>query len=150
MAQQRIADENPPLTLEQQRAIVAFSDLLNAQEALPQRVVIVDTAGRQIEVPPTTIAALAPALASAASLFALDPLAMMLADDQVVTFGQAAQLLQNSRRSVGELVASGALPAHQRAGRRRIRIGDLRAFKARQRAGIREIGLLSEALGYDE
>ncbi|MFN8515762.1 MAG: helix-turn-helix domain-containing protein [Chloroflexia bacterium] len=72
------------------------------------------------------------------------------ADDQIVTHSEAARLLRVSRRSVLELVAVGAFPAQGRAGQRRIRIGDLRAFKARQRAGIREISEISEELGYDE
>lgn len=150
MAQHVVADDELSLTQDQQEALVTFSDLLNAQEYPPQRLVIVDATGQQVEVPVATVAALAPALASAASLLALDPLATQHADDQLVTYSQAAHLLRVSRRSVLELVAVGALPAQERAGRRRIRIGDLRAFRARQRAGIREISEISEALGYDE
>lgn len=150
MAQHMVADDELSLTQDQQEALVTFSDLLNAQEAPPQRLVIVDATGQQVEVPMATVAALAPALASAASHLALEPLAMMHIDDQLVTYGQAARLIRVSRRSVVELVALGAIPAQERAGRRRIRIGDLRAFKARQRAAMREMSEISEALGYDE
>jgi hypothetical protein len=138
------------LTQDQRQALVTFSELINAQDAPPQRLVIVDATGQQVEVPEATVAALAPALAAAATLLALDPLSALPADDQTVTLGQTARLLRVSRRSIDELVAAGAIPAQERAGRRRIRTGDLRAFKARQRAAIREHGRLSEELGYDE
>jgi hypothetical protein len=80
-----------------------------------------------------------------------DALSLMAkyADDHLVSYGQAVRLLRVSQRSVLELIAGGAIPT-QEGVRRCIRIGDLREFKIRQRAAIREISEISEALGHDE
>lgn len=140
----------PGLTAAQRQALASFSTLLTESGETPQRVIIIDAKGRPIEVPAATLSELLPAVAIAARLLASEPGMLPLPDDRELTTTQAARWLQVSRQYLVDLLKAGVIP-YQRVGtHHRIRVGDLRDFKARQRAAVQEITRLGEALGYDE
>lgn len=150
MAQRATTPAIGGLTVAQQRALASFSALLAVLDGPPQRLIVIDAEGQPIEVPPAVLGDLLPAVATAARVLALEPGPLPLPDDRELTTTQAARWLQVSRQYLVDLLKAGAIP-YQRVGtHHRIRVGDLRDFKARQRAALREITRLGEELGYDE
>ncbi len=149
MAQRATRSSTDELTAGQRQALASFSTLLAELGGAPQRVIIIDAAGRQVEVPPDALGELHTAVAAAARLLAAESGTPPLPDDRELTTTQAARWLQVSRQYLVDLLKAGAIP-YQRVGtHHRIRVGDLRAFKTRQHAALREITRLGEELGYD-
>lgn len=138
------------LTAAQRRALASFNALLTAREAPPRRLIVVDAAGRRDEVPPAALDDLLPAVAAATRVLAAEAGLDVLPDDHELTTTQAAHWLRVSRQHLVDLLKAGALPYRMVGAHHRVRVGDLRAFKDRQRAALREITRLGEALGYDE
>lgn len=131
------------LTESQQEALTSFHALLTSHGGTPQRMIVVDAEGQQIEVPQATLGELLPAVAVATRILTTD-------DDRELTTTAAARWLQVSRQHLVDLLKAELLPHRMVGAHRRVRLGDLRAYKARQRATLREISQLSEDLGYDE
>ena len=134
------------LTAAQRRALVSFNALLAAPGGAPQRVIVVDADGRQAEVPQAALGDLLPAVAVAARVLAAEG----LPDERELSTTQAARWLQVSRQHLVDLLKAGALPYRMVGAHHRVRVGDLRAFQARQRAALRELTRIGEELGYDE
>jgi excisionase family DNA binding protein len=139
-----------PLTGPQQRALQEFGDLLAAGNGTPPRVIVMDAEGHQRELSPETVGALAPAVATAARVLASDMPFAALPDDAELTTTKAARFLKVSRQYFARLLDQGVIPYRMVGTHHRVRLGDLRAFKARQRAAIRDLAQLSVDLGiYD-
>ena len=138
------------LTDAQQRALTSFNNLLTAQAAPPRRVIIIDAEGRQHEVPPAALGDLLPAVAAATHVLAAESALRSLPDDRELSTTRAARWLQVSRQHLVDLLKAGAIPYRKVGAHHRVRIGDLRDFKARQRVALREITRIGEELGYDE
>ena len=134
------------LTEAQRQALVSFNALLAARGGAPQRVIVVDAAGQQSEVPQAALGDLLPAVAAAARVLATEG----LPDDQELSTTRAAQWLRISRQYLVDLLKAGALPYRMVGAHHRVRVGDLRAFQAQQRSALRELTRIGEALGYDE
>jgi len=139
------------LTAAEQRALSELSEQLEAHAGPGARVLVADPDGRQTPVPVADPVALASALAVAARLFRPGKPVTVLDEGAELTTTQAAQLLQVSRQYLARLLDRGAIP-HRRVGtHHRIQVGDLLAYRARRRAGVREIAQLSDEFGiYDE
>lgn len=149
MARRATPSSNGGLTAAQRRALVSFSTLLAGSGEPPRRVIIIDAEGQQTEVPPAALGDLLPAVMAAAHALAPESEPPVLPDDRELTTTQAARWLQVSRQYLVDLLKAGAIP-YQRVGtHHRVRVGDLRDFKERQRAALREITRLGEELGYD-
>lgn len=133
------------LTEGQRRALTEFSALLSAHGEVPQRLIVVDAEGQETEVPPVALGDLLPAVAVAARILAEEP-----ADDHELSTTQAARWLRVSRQHLVDLLKVGAIPYRMVGAHHRVRLGDLRAYKERQRAALREITRIGEELGYDE
>lgn len=137
------------LTAAQRRALVSFNALLTMLEERPQRVIIVDASGQEVEVPSATLDDLLPAVAAATKALTVSAEAPVSDEDQELTTTQAANRLQVSRQYLVDLLKAGAIPYSRVGTHRRIRVGDLIAFKERQRSAIDRITRLGEELGYD-
>lgn len=141
---------SPPLPPDQRQALHAFARFLAERGSIPPRLILVDAAGRQAEVPPATVAALVPALAAVTARLGDASEPDLVPDDTELTTTQAARFLRLSRQYLARLLDRGALPYRMVGSHHRLRVGDLRAYQARQRAAIREAAHLSEELGlYD-
>ena len=141
---------SPPLSPDQRQALHDFARFLTKRGNAPPRLILVDAEGRQAEVPPATVAALAPALAAVTARLGDGSEPDFLRDDAELTTTQAARFLRISRQYLARLLDRGALPYRMVGSHHRLRIGDLRAYQAHQRAAIREAAQLSEELGlYD-
>jgi excisionase family DNA binding protein len=139
------------LTADEQRALGEFSEQLAAHAGPGARVLVADPDGRQVTVVASDPAALASALAAAARLFRPGKPVAILDEDAELTTTQAAQLLQVSRQYLARLLDRGAIPYRLVGTHHRIRVGDLLAYRARRRAGVRELARLSDEFGiYDE
>ncbi len=134
------------LTEAQRRALAAFNALLSAEGGAPQRLIVVDAGGHAAEVPRAALVDLLPAVAAATRVLAADP----ASDDRELSTTQAARWLHVSRQHLVDRLKAGALPFRMVGAHHRVRLGDLRAFKDRQRAALRAITRIGEALGYDE
>lgn len=137
------------LTAAQRRALISFNKLLTTLEERPQRVIIIDASGQEIEVPPATLDNLLPAVAAATKALTVRAEAPTANEDQELTTTQAARWLQVSRQYLVDLLKAGAIPYTRVGTHHRIRVGDLIAFKARQRGAMDEMTWLGEELGYD-
>jgi excisionase family DNA binding protein len=136
---------------DQEQALRELARLLAERGSLPRRLLLVDADGGQAELPPAAVAALAPALAAVTAQLDDAPEPAFLPDDAELTTTQAARFLRISRQYLARLLDRGALPHRMVGSHHRLRVGDLRAYQARQRAAIREAARLSEELGlYDE
>lgn len=139
-----------PLTPDQQQALQTFARFLGERGSPSQRLILVDADGQRAELPPATVAALAPALAAVTARLADAAEPASLSDDAELTTTQAARFLRISRQYLARLLDRGALPYRLVGTHHRLRVGDLRAYQERQRAAIREAAQLSEDLGlYD-
>jgi excisionase family DNA binding protein len=134
------------LTEAQRHALAAFYALLSARGEVPRRLIVVDSAGQETEVPADALGDLLPAMAAAAQLLAAEE----PPDDRELSSTQAARWLRVSRQHLVDLLKVGAIPYRMVGAHHRVRLGDLRAFKERQRAALREITRIGEELGYDE
>jgi excisionase family DNA binding protein len=140
-----------PLPPDQQQALHAFACFLAELGSVPQRLILVDADGRQAEVPPATVAALAPAMAAVTAHLGAVADPALLPDDAELTTTRAARFLSISRQYLARLLDRGAIPYRMVGTHHRLRVGDLRAYRGRQRAAIRETAQLSEELGrYDD
>lgn len=86
----------PPLdrlTEAQRRALAEFSALLSARGEVPRRLIVVDAAGHEIEVPPVALGDLLPAVAVAARVLADAP-----TGDRELSTTLAARRLRVSRQ----------------------------------------------------
>ncbi len=137
------------LTAAQRQALVAFNTLLTTLEERPQRVIIIDASGQEIEVPSATLDDLLPAVAAATKTLTVSAEDSAPDEGQELTTTQAALWLQISRQYLVDLLKAGAIPYTRVGTHHRIRVGDLIAFKARQRSAIDEMTHLGEELGYD-
>lgn len=136
---------------DQKQALHTFARFLVERGDPPQRLILVDAEGQQAEVPPATVAALAPAMAAVTAGLddTSDP--ALLPDDAELTTTEAARFLRISRQYLARLVDRSVLPYRMVGSHHRLRVSDLRAYQARQRAAIREAAQLSEELGlYDD
>ena len=147
MAQRATTDDND-LTPAQRRALASFSTLLAGGGAPPRRLLVVDGAGQETEVPAATLGDLLPAVATAARVLAAAP--SPVGDERELTTTQAARWLQVSRQYLVDLLKAGAIPYRKVGTHHRIRLGDLRAFRMRQRSALQALTRLGEDLGYDE
>jgi excisionase family DNA binding protein len=139
------------LTADEQRALSELSEQLEAHAGPGTRVLVTGPDGRQVEVPVADPAALASALAATARLFRPGKPVTILDEDAELTTTQAAHLLQVSRQYLARLLDRGAIPHRLVGTHHRIRVGDLLAYRARRRAGVRELARLSDEFGiYDE
>lgn len=134
------------LTEAQRRALAAFNALLSAEGGAPQRLIVVDAEGHEAEVPRAALGDLLPAVAAATRVLAADP----ASDDRELSTTLAARWLHVSRQHLVDLLKARAIPFRMVGAHHRIRVGDLRAFKERQRAALREMSRIGEELGYDE
>jgi excisionase family DNA binding protein len=137
------------LTAAQRQALVSFNTLLTTLEERPQRVIIIDASGQEIEVPSATLDDLLPAVAAATKTLTISAEDSAPDEGQELTTTQAALWLQISRQYLVDLLKAGAIPYTRVGTHHRIRVGDLIAFKARQRSAIDEMTHLGEELGYD-
>ncbi len=137
------------LTAAQRQALVSFNTLLTTLEERPQRVIIIDASGQEIEVPSATLDDLLPAVAAATKTLTVSAEDSAPDEGQELTTTQAALWLQISRQYLVDLLKAGAIPYTRVGTHHRIRVGDLIAFKARQRSAIDEMTHLGEELGYD-
>jgi excisionase family DNA binding protein len=140
-----------PLPPDQRQALLTLARLLAGRDAPGHRLILIDAEGRQAEVPPATVAALAPAMAAVTARLgeASDP--ALLPDDAELSTTRAARFLRVSRQYLARLLDRDALPYRMVGSHHRLRVGDLRAYQARQRAAIREAARLSQDLGlYDD
>lgn len=137
------------LTTAQRQALVSFNTLLTTLEERPQRVIIIDASGQEIEVPAATLDDLLPAVAAATKALTVSAEDSAPDEGQELTTTQAALWLQISRQYLVDLLKAGAIPYTRVGTHHRIRVGDLIAFKARQRSAIDEMTHLGEELGYD-
>ena len=139
------------LTAKEQRALGELSEQLAAHAEPGARVVVTSPDGREVEVPVADPAALASALAVAARLFRPGKPVTVLDEDAELTTTQAARLLQVSRQYLARLLDRGAIPYRLVGTHHRVRVGDLLAYRARRRDGVRELARLSDEFGiYDE
>jgi excisionase family DNA binding protein len=134
------------LTEAQRRALAAFDALLAAHGGAPQRLIVIDAEGREAEVSRAVLGDLLPAVAVAARVLAAEA----PPDERELTTTQAARWLHVSRQHLVDLLKAGTIPYRMVGAHHRVRLGDLRAFKGRQRAALRAITRIGEALGYDE
>jgi hypothetical protein len=135
---------------DQVRALRALARLLSERGSPPRRLLLVDADGGRAELPPAAVAALAPALAAVTARLGDAPEPAFLPDDAELTTTRAARFLRGSRQYLARLLDRGALPYRMADSHHRLRVGDLRAYQARQRAAIRKAARLSEELGlYD-
>jgi len=134
------------LTEAQRRALAAFDALLAAHGGAPQRLIVIDAEGREAEVSRAVLGDLLPAVAVAARVLAAEA----PPDERELTTTQAARWLHVSRQHLVALLKAGTIPYRMVGAHHRVRLGDLRAFKGRQRAALRAITRIGEALGYDE
>jgi excisionase family DNA binding protein len=142
---------NLDLPVDQVQAVRELTRLLSPRGEAPRRLLLIDADGRQDEVPPATVAALAPALATLVAQLGERADPALLPDDVEVSTTQAAAYLGISRQYLARLLDRGAIPYRMVGSHHRLRLGDLRAYQTRQRAAIREVAHLSETLGlYDE
>lgn len=124
--------------------------LKTARGASPRQMVqVVDESGKHMELPPS----LADVMARAASLMAEGRRVSVVADDEMLTTQGAAELLNVSRQYVVRLVDRGALPAVKVGSHRRLRTGDVEAYKAERDAhrdaALDQLASLSEEMdGY--
>ena len=137
------------LTAAQRQALMSFNTLLTTLEERPQRVIIIDASGQEVEVPSATLDDLLPAVAAATKALAIPAEDAALDEGRELTTTQAARWLQVSRQYLVDLLKAGAIPYTRVGTHHRIRVGDLIAFKARQRGAINEMTRLGEELGYD-
>lgn len=139
------------LTADERRALGEFTEQLAAHAGSGARVLVTDPDGRQIAMAVGDPAALASALATAARLFGPGKPVTILDEGVELTTTQAARLLQVSRQYLARLLDRGAIPHRLVGTHHRIRVGDLLAYRARRRAGVRELARLSDEFGvYDE
>lgn len=139
------------LTADEQRALSELSEQLEAHAGPGTRVLVADPDGRQVAVVVDDPAALASALAAAARLFRPGRPVTVLDEDAELTTTQAAQVLQVSRQYLARLLDRGAIPHRLVGTHHRIRVADVLAYRARRRAGVRELARLSDEFGiYDE
>ncbi len=124
------------LTEAQRRALAAFDALLAAHGGAPQRLIVIDAEGREAEVSRAVLGDLLPAVAVAARVLAAEA----PPDERELTTTQ----------HLVDLLKAGTIPYRMVGAHHRVRLGDLRAFKGRQRAALRAITRIGEALGYDE
>lgn len=115
------------------------------------RCYLTDSAGRQVELPPS----IARALAQVARAMAQGHSVSVVHYDQELTTQQAANLLGVSRPYLIRLLENGQIPYHMVGTHRRIRLRDLLAYKERRdqlrRETLEELRRVSESLGlYDE
>ncbi len=134
------------LTEAQRRALASFDALLAAHGGAPQRLLVIDAEGQETEVSRATLGDLLPAVAVAARVLAADT----PPDERELTTTQAARWLHVSRQHLVDLLKAGTIPYRMVGAHHRVRLGDLRAFKGRQRDALRTITRLGEELGYDE
>jgi len=109
--------------------------------------IVLEVDGSRLEVPTEAATSVLQILRLAASGHHLDVTAL----PDVLTTGQAADILGLSRPTVVALVDSGELPGERTGSHRRIRTVDLVAFRARRERSrhheLRELTRLSEELG---
>lgn len=115
------------------------------------RYILADSAGRQVELPPSLLHVLLLAVRG----MARGQSVVILRYDHELTTQQAAELLGVSRPYLIRLLEQGQIPYHKVGTHRRIRMGDLLSYKERRdqkrREELRELRRVSEALGlYDE
>jgi excisionase family DNA binding protein len=146
---QRVLSPTTQLTPAQQQALASFNALLTAREEPPQRLIIV-AGDRERELPTDALAELLPAVAAATRLLAPEADREGFPDDRELTTTQAALWMRVSRQHLVDLLKAGAIPYRKVGAHHRVRVGDLREFKERQRAALREITRIGEELGYDE
>ena len=70
-------------------------------------------------------------------------------DDRELSTTRAARRLRVSRQHLVDLLKAGAIPYRMVGAHHRVRLGDLRAYQARQRGALRAITRIGEELGYD-
>ncbi len=139
------------LTAAERRALHEFQEQLAAHAGTGARVLVTDRDGRPLAEAVADAAALAAALAAADRLFERGKPVAVIDEDAELTTTQAAQLLQVSRQYLARLLDRGAIPSRRVGTHHRIRIGDLLAYRARRREGVRELARLSDEFGiYDE
>ena len=139
------------LTPAERRALHEFQEQLATHAGAGARVLVTDRDGRPVAEAVADSAALAAALAAADRLFELGKPVAVIDEDAELTTTQAAQLLQVSRQYLARLLDRGAIPSRRVGTHHRIRIGDLLAYRARRRDGVRELARLSDEFGiYDE
>ncbi len=139
------------LTPDQQRALNSFARFLTEHGNAPQRLIVVDAAGREAEVPAATVAALAPAIAAVTARLNDATDLALLSDDTELTTTRAARFLRISRQYLSRLLDRGVLPYRLVGSHHRLRVDDLLDYRARQRAAIREATQISEELApYDD
>ena len=139
------------LTSEERQALHVFQEQLAAHAGAGTRVLVADQDGRPVAEVAADPAALAAALAVADRLFAPGKPVAVVDEDAELTTTAAARLLGVSRQYLARLLDRGAIP-HRLAGtHHRLRVGDLLAYRARRREGVRELARLSDEFGlYDE
>lgn len=130
----------------QQDALTAFDALLTASGREPQRLLVIDAEGKEIEVSRAALDDLLPAVAIVARSLTTD----RLSDDEELTTTQGARWLRVSRQHLVNLLKARVIPYRMVGAHHRIRLGDLRAFREQQRGALREITRIGEELGYDE
>ena len=132
------------------RIVVAqLAGMLNmARGAKPrQSVQIVDTSGKQVKLPDP----LTEVMACAATLLAEGRSVSVVADDEMLTTQEAAELLNVSRQYVVRLVDQGTLPAVKVGSHRRLKTGDVEVYKAQRDANrdaaLDQLAHASEEIG---
>ncbi|MDA8346287.1 MAG: helix-turn-helix domain-containing protein [Thermaerobacter sp.] len=106
-----------------------------------------DSDGKGLEIPPSVFRILVRAVRD----LSLGRSVAIIHYDQQLTTQQAADILNVSRPHLIKLVEDGKLPYHMVGTHRRIRMGDLLAFKeardSERRSALRELRKVSESLG---
>lgn len=139
------------LTSEERQALHLFQEQLAAHAGAGARVLVADRDGRPVAEAAADPAALAAALAAADRLFAPGKPVAVVDEDAELTTTAAARLLGVSRQYLARLLDRGVIPHRLEGTHHRIRVGDLLAYHARRRAGVRELARLSDEFGiYDE
>ena len=97
-----------------------------------------------------TNAGLPVALAAVTARLDDGPAPALLPDDAELTTTRAAHFLRISRQYLARLLDRGALPYRMVGSHHRLRVGDLHAYQARQRAAIPEAARPGEELSLDD
>jgi hypothetical protein len=133
------------LTADEQRALSELGAPLEAHDGPVARLLVTDPDGRQVGVPVADPAA----LAATARLFRPGKPVTILDEDTELT-AVAAHLLRVPPQYLARLLERGAIPYHLVGTHHHLWVGDLLAYRARRRAGVRDLARPRDAFGIDD
>jgi excisionase family DNA binding protein len=147
-----VTAEDEPITAAaaERAALNRIDDLLTREQQRHQRPALVGSDGERIPLPESLVRLLRQAVPTLIE----DQTVTIMAVNQELTTQQAADLLNVSRPYLIKLLDAGEIPVGRVGTHRRVRVGDLLAFKRRRdaerRQALARLTRLSREFGLDD